>query len=234
MYYGPRIVSSGLVLCLDAANKLSYRGSGTTWTDLSGNSNTSTLINGPTFSAGNQGSIVFDGTNDYISTTLQTLNRPFTLSVWANFSNLTGFQTFIGQDTSASIPRGRFYFQKAGTTGGGPVQDKVNFSLVKSDDSVVVVNTINTVSINVWYNFVVTLSTSSISLYQNGVIQNTTADVNTLLTDNTVILLAAGYYANNITDFINGKISSVFIYNRELSATEVLQNYNATKTRFGR
>ena len=231
---GPKIVSSGLVLCLDAANKVSYPGSGTVWTDLSGNNNTGTLTNGPTFSAGNQGSIVFDGTNDYISTTLQTLNRPFTLSVWANFSNLTGFQTFVGQDTSVSIPRGRFYFQKAGSTGGGPVQDKVNFSLVKSDDSLVIVNTINTVSINVWYNFTVTLSTSSISLYQNGVIQSTTADSNSLLADNTVILLAAGYYSNNITDFINGKMASVFIYNRELTATEILQNYNATKGRFGR
>jgi len=67
MYYGPKIVTSGLVLCLDAANKRSYPGTGTTWTDLSGNSNNGTLINGPTFNAGNQGGIVFDGTNDYIS-----------------------------------------------------------------------------------------------------------------------------------------------------------------------
>jgi hypothetical protein len=202
MYYSPRIVTSGLVLALDAADKLSYPRTGTTWRDLSGNNNTGTLTNGPTFSAANMGSIVFDGTNDYISTPLQTLNRPFTLSVWSNFSNLTGFQTFIGQDTSVSIPR-------------------------------VVTNTINTVSINIWYNFAVTLSSSSISLYQNGVIQSTTSDSNVLLTDNTTIVLAAGYYANNITDFLNGKMSSVFIYNRELTATEILQNYNATKSRYG-
>ena len=63
---GPDIVENGLVLCLDAANKLSYPGSGTTWRDLSGNSNTGTLTNGPTFSAANQGSIVFDGVNDYV------------------------------------------------------------------------------------------------------------------------------------------------------------------------
>ena len=233
MYYSPRIVTSGLVLALDAAERSSYPRTGTTWRDLSGNNNTGTLTNGPTFSAANMGSIVFDGTNDYISTPLQTLNRPFTLSVWSNFSNLTGFQTFIGQDTSVAIPRGRFYFQKAGSTGGGPIQDKVNFSLVKSDDSVVVTNTINTVSINIWYNFAVTLSSSSISLYQNGVIQSTTSDSNVLLTDNTTIVLAAGYYANNITDFLNGKMSSVFIYNRELTATEILQNYNATKSRYG-
>ena len=233
MYYSPRIVNSGLILCVDAANKRSYIGSGTTWNDLSGNGYTGTLTNGPTFSAANQGSIVFDGTNDYVSTTLQTLSRPFSLSVWVNFSNLTGFQTFIGQDTSVAISRGVFYFQKAGTTGGGPIQDKVNFSLVKSDDTIVVINSINTVSTNIWYNFAVTLSTSNITLYQNGVLQSTTADVNTLLTANTNVVLASGYYANNITDFVNGKMASVFIYNRELSATEVLQNYNAIKSRFG-
>jgi len=64
---GPKIVTSGLVLALDAADKLSYRGSGTTWRDLSGNNNTGTLTNGPTFNAGNLGSIVFDGTNDYVN-----------------------------------------------------------------------------------------------------------------------------------------------------------------------
>ena len=67
---GPKIVTNGLVLYLDAANKKSYPGSGTTWTDLSGNNNTGTLTNGPTFDSNNGGSIVFDGTNDYVSNTM--------------------------------------------------------------------------------------------------------------------------------------------------------------------
>ncbi len=62
---GPKIITSGCVLSLDAADKNSYPGSGTAWRDLSGNGKNLTLTNGPTFSAGNQGSIVFDGTNDY-------------------------------------------------------------------------------------------------------------------------------------------------------------------------
>ena len=65
--YSPKIITNGLVLSLDAANNKSYPRSGTTWTDLSGNNNTGTLTNGPTFNAGNQGSIVFDGVDDYIS-----------------------------------------------------------------------------------------------------------------------------------------------------------------------
>ena len=63
--YSPKIVTDGLVFAVDAANKKSYPGSGTTWTDLAG-SNDGTLTNGPTFDSGNGGSIVFDGSDDYI------------------------------------------------------------------------------------------------------------------------------------------------------------------------
>jgi hypothetical protein len=66
MNYGPKTVTNGLVLCLDAADKNSYSGTGTTWTDLTGNGNNGTLTNGPTFNSANGGSISFDGTNDYI------------------------------------------------------------------------------------------------------------------------------------------------------------------------
>jgi hypothetical protein len=66
LQHSPRIVTDGLVLCLDAANRQSYPGSGTVWTDLAG-SNNGTLTNGPTFSSANGGSLVFDGSNDYIN-----------------------------------------------------------------------------------------------------------------------------------------------------------------------
>ena len=85
--YSPKIITNGLVLSLDAANNKSYPRSGTTWTDLSGNSNTGTLTNGPSFNDGNQGSIVFDGINDYasLSTTTPTDlqgNPAFTVDGW--------------------------------------------------------------------------------------------------------------------------------------------------------
>ena len=63
--YNPRVVTDGLVFCVDAASKRSYLGTGTTWTDLAG-SNNGTLTNGPTFSSDNGGSIVFDGSDDYV------------------------------------------------------------------------------------------------------------------------------------------------------------------------
>jgi hypothetical protein len=229
---GPNIVTSGLVLSLDAANVKSYPGSGTTWRDLSGNSNNGTLTNGPTFSSANGGSIVFDGTNDYVATPIQNLDRPCTFSTWVNFNNLTGFQTLIGQDTSASIIRGRFYFQKAGATSGGLILNVVNFSIVLSSNSIVIANAINPVVTNQWYNYSAVLTTTTLALYENGILQNTVNDSNTFLTPNTTITLNAGYYNNSIVDYINGKSSSFQIYNRALSASEVLQNYNATQARF--
>ena len=71
--YNSRIVTDGLVLCLDAGDKMSYPGAGTTWTDLSKNKNNGTLTNGPTFDSANGGSIVLDGTNDYISASTPTI-----------------------------------------------------------------------------------------------------------------------------------------------------------------
>ena len=83
------IVTDGLVLALDAANAKSYPGSGTTWSDLSGNRNTGTLTNGPTFNSGNGGGIVFDGVDDYVdcgnSSTLQ-INQG-TISAWVKTSS---------------------------------------------------------------------------------------------------------------------------------------------------
>jgi len=230
---GPNIITNGLVLALDAANTKSYPGSGTTWGDLSGNNNSGSLINGPTFSSSNSGILTFNGTNQYISTPIQNLSRPCTFSTWVNFNNLTGYQTLVGQDTSTAIARGRFYFQKAGGTTEGLILNVVNFSMVLSNNTVVVVNALNPVVTNQWYNYSVVLTTTSLSLYENGILQNTVSDSNTFLTPNTTITLNAGYYADVIVDFVNGKSSSFLIYNRALLTTEISQNYNATKARFG-
>jgi hypothetical protein len=214
--YSPNISKDGLVLCLDAANKASYPGSGTVWRDLAG-SNNGTLTNDPTFNSDNGGSIVFDGVDDYITTPIQELNRPCTLSVWVNLNSLTGFQTFVGQGTSTAILRGRFYFQKAGETTEGLILDTVNFSIVLNDGGIVPVNSNNVIVTNIWYNYTAVLTTTTISLYENGTLQNTVNDSNTFLTPNTTITLNAGYYDNSIVDFINGKSSSFLIYNRALT-----------------
>ena len=94
---GPKIVKDGLVLCLDAGNSESYPGSGTTWTDLSGNGNNGTLTNGPTFNTGSLGSISFDGINDYcdVGNTLTNGFTEMTISVFAKTITLSAFEYII-------------------------------------------------------------------------------------------------------------------------------------------
>ena len=98
---GPKTTTNGLIFCVDAADKNSYPGTGTTWTDLSGNANNGTLTNGPTFNGSNGGVIVFDGTDDYSLTTFSNssnlINDPTTnggiisFSIWINvISNTVG------------------------------------------------------------------------------------------------------------------------------------------------
>jgi hypothetical protein len=227
------LVTDSLILNLDAAKLQSYPGTGTTWRDISGNNNNGTLTNGPTLTgSGKNLAIRFDGTNDYVSTNLQTIERPCTFSTWVNLSVITGWQSFFGQDTSTVIPRGRFYFQKANFDSQGVIANKANFQIVLTDDSIVPVNANNVMLINTWYNYTVVLTNSDISLYENGVLQNRVNNSNTFLPANTPILLNAAYYNNAIVDFVNGKTSSFLIYNKPLSPFEVYQNFNALKGRY--
>ena len=93
---GPKIVTNGLVLTLDAGSKKSYSGSGTTWKDLSGNGNTGTLVNGPTFNSANGGSIVFDGSNDTVSTLNNTLfESEGAVSLWFSRASDNSTQRLI-------------------------------------------------------------------------------------------------------------------------------------------
>ena len=222
-----QIVTSGLVLCLNAADKNSYPGSGTTWTDLSGNSNNGTLTNGPTFNTGSGGSIVFDGTNDYVLCSKQNalVNvTQFTIGAWMK-RNLSNSVVIIGQietlsnDVSFELwSDGNAYFEVGnGTNGYGYIANtSTNWQYL-----MMVFNgtgDINSDRLKAYING--TLQT----LTYSGTIPSSTGTVNTNLN--------IGAYITN-SNYSNGNISAVQIYNRALSSTEILQNYNATKTRFG-
>ena len=96
-YYGPRIVTTNLVTCLDAANPKSYSGSGSTWIDISRRGNDTSLFNTPTFSSENLGTFTFDGANDYasIASFANTFNGPFSLSVTFYQTSNTVSQVFF-------------------------------------------------------------------------------------------------------------------------------------------
>jgi hypothetical protein len=231
---GPDIVENGLVLCLDAANKLSYPRTGTTWTDLSGNSNNGTLTNGPTFSVNNMGSIVFDGTNDYVGFTYNSIFNPSTSVTLSTWLTLTASDTTIRNPIELS----------------GAASDELYYILWRADLSpkrwgwgvrqsnntyCETTSTATNFPINIWYNIamVANATAGQVYFYYNGILDGGIA-YNGTLKQNASALLSIGADAINSRRYWQGNISTTLIYNRALSTAEVLQNYNATKSRFGR
>ena len=103
--YNPRIVTDGLVLCLDAANSRSYPRTGTTWTDLKGG-NDGTLTNSPTFDSANGGSIVFDATNEHVQTNTFSLGDTFSVSFWMYVRQLYNYGDPLGATTDSNTDYG--------------------------------------------------------------------------------------------------------------------------------
>ena len=220
---GPgNIVTNGLVLYLDAANYLSYTSGSTVWRDLSSNNNSGSLINGPTFSSGNAGSILFDGTNDYVETnysggTFTTL----TLSAWIYKTNTT--RAYI---LNSASPYG-FGFELYETT--------MYFNVQGSGAQGYGYFDFNDIGWNYWvmvYNGTSTGNLNRLKVYRNGV-QEILTYINTIpasFTSTGNFLLGKRPWS---ISYSQCNIASTQIYNRALTASEVLQNYNATKGRFG-
>ena len=217
-YYGG-IVKNGLILDLDAAKQDSYPRLGTSWKDISGNGNNGTLTNGPTFNSANGGSIVFDGIDDYINTSLNGVKLGFTMYVWAKLNQTYNGINLCVDDGSGYFGLGFYDASNKIQTGGFDTAPRVAVSTV-------------TIATNQIYNFTGTYSAGDYSkLYINGIFnaQSTTTLASTGIGSNTtpIKLFKNGPY------YTGGNLYLVLLYNRALTAAEVLQNYNATKTRFG-
>jgi len=232
-YRGPNIVKDGLVLWLDAANPRSYPGSGTAWNDMSGNNNSGSLVNGPTFSSANYGSIAFDGTNDTVSVTKPNPNVAgyISLCTWIKFN------TYDPGSSSGPviIHKGNHYtFQMRSQEG----TDYWTYA----DSSLYNYMTFGFRQVpglyqtNTWMNLVVTKdSSNTVRLYKNGVLLDTRASFGSTLTQTNSTLFLSGYSdtdTNPTTNLLNGNIGQVQIYNRALSPQEVKQNYDALKGRY--
>jgi hypothetical protein len=219
------IVTSGLTLCLDAGNLKSYPTSGTTWTDLSKNGNNGTVVNSPTFSSSNVGSLVFNGSNQYVTLTYDPiLTNQVTFETWVSLSatspnnvgTIFSRETIAGGSYRMLYSSGWFSWICATVNNGWYTTGTNIFANVDSFTNI--------------YQVVGTYNGSNLRLYVNGVLMSTGASISgNILSTGTFYLIRRE--ANN-TDYGKGIIYTHRIYNRALSASEVLQNYNATKWRF--
>jgi hypothetical protein len=223
---GPNISESGLVLCLDAADKSSYSGTGTTWTDLSGNNNTVTLVNSPTFSTSNEGNFSFDGTDDYVQTNYSqnTNNALITWECWfwddspGGFTGNTALISNYGPNPTTPFTMlhisadGYPFFSQRNSDG---TEDSLYYST----------NICN----SVWHHVVAVVDSANMNIYVDGVLRGSKTKITGVTTSGQSIVIGG----NHLGRYHSCRIASAKIYNRALTAAEVLQNYNATKSRFG-
>ena len=220
-FTGAPVIDGNVVLWVDAGQTTSYSGSGTTWTDLSGYGNNGTLTNGPTFSSANGGSIVFDGTNDRVNfSTNSAFNfgtGNFSIFSWINTTKISGYGTIFSLDDDAT-GYGIIMYVVATS---GVLRTWVAFSYQ---------NTSISIADGTWKYVGITRSSGTVYQYINGTsVGNFSAAGSVTSNQHPTI----GIYYNGADYMYQGNIATTQVYNRALSATEVLQNYNATKRRFG-
>jgi hypothetical protein len=216
-----KATATSLILNLDAANIKSYPKSGTSWNDLSGNNNNSVLTNGPTFTGSFGGNIIFDGANDTADISTIDLRTSFTYECWVNMNVINGF-SFLGQGSTS--PNNGLHIWNANDT-------SLRFGMYGNDTDV---NSL-TSSTNTWYHYVFTYNHSSPytkNIYRNAVKQTTSEQQGQSQYTGTGTLRIGAIYSSG-GNYANGRFAMARIYNRILADTEILQNYNSNKSRFG-
>ena len=222
-FTGAPVVDGSLLLWLDAAQTTSYPGTGTTWTDLSGKGNNGTLTSGPTFSSADGGSIVFDGTDDYVITGFIDIisGNNITVEVWVNcgssqnqYANILDFNHsnlgFVIQQDSTTL--NTFYFA---------YHNGIGYEVTPTI----------TLPTNTWCQLVFVKSGTSTIGYLNSV--NTISYTGSANIASTVLNLALGRWLGGGGRVFNGKISNTKLYNRALTADEITTNFNALRNRYG-
>ena len=218
--YNPEIVTDGMLLRLDANETLSYSGSGATWSDISGNGNHMSLKFSPTYVSSTISYFDFNGTTQYAQGTGLTVpSTAYTKSVWfwidayadnnivSGYNEVGGHFLFMGSNAFTKIFVGH--------------HQAVNFLAYQSTASI---------SLNTWYNVTVTFNTTNgFKIYINGQLDSSHNMTLAHLGSGTTNL---GAYSNGGGNYLNGRISKVYTYNRVLTASEVLQNFNADRAIF--
>jgi len=229
--YNPRIVSDGLVLCLDAANTRSYNeaSSPTVWKDLSGYENNGTLRNSPTYTSSNSGSIVFDGINDDVNCgnddSINFGTGDFTVSIWfKRYTNATTNLRLLSKaadsDTADSTHAGFAFFGS-----DSALSFSVNPTAARTTISA------GNYSLNTWVNVVGVLERgASMRAYQNCIQTGYSAAALSGSVSGSTSLFLGSSFGTGI--YWAGEISNVCMYNKALSVAEIQQNFVALRGRF--
>ena len=228
LQHSPSIVTSGLVMCLDAANPRSYPGSGTIWYDVSSTNNNGTLTNGPVNTSGVNGYFTFDGVDDYVNVT-------------------NGMNSLVG--TSTVTFSAWIYRTSAPAYWAGIISNKVNVTdgiclLVNPDSKifwqydggtsgVYAIYGGATLATNTWYNIAGVYDSVGLKTYLNGVLNDSAADAGKSIASAGNMNITIGAQDSGPGGPFPGRIAQCSVYNRSLSATEMLQNFNALRGRYG-
>jgi hypothetical protein len=220
------IVTSGMVLNLDAGFVSSYPTSATTWYDLSYSGYNGTLVNGPTFSSLSGGSIVFDGTNDYVdlgNPDLYKFTTNFSISAWALYSQ-------IKINWPAIIAKGDYAYRISANVDG----TKFHFGINNSPTTAIFFDSTINFELNKWYYITLTFTDIKLTGYVNGIESGNVSFASpTSCYNNPYNVRLGSNEQGSGGRFWPGRISGVQFYNRVLSAQEVLQNFNALRGRYG-
>lgn len=247
LYHNPNFVNNGLVLCMDAANVKSYTGSGTSWFDIGGSNSLGTLVNSPTFSATNGGSIVFDGVNDVVRVPYSpnwSQSGSHTVDMWVkvgsigasavslllNRNNSDYLETFaIAIDNRQVVrpwnPSGTdqmvVTYQIGLTSDYAGTYSKNKFGTTNGDNN--------------WHHIagVADNSAKIIYLYYDGLLVHNASFIGTIAAPTCDMRIGGEYTINTAESQLLGNVARLSIFNRALSAADVYQNYLSMKSRFG-
>jgi len=216
----PNMITDGLIFYLDAGNTKSYIGTGTTWNDLGSTNLKGTLTNGPTFSSASGGTITFDGTNDYVS--MSSLSLVITGGTFIVWVRRNGIQVNF---------TGLLYNRVSLGTGLSLAADMINYSWNNEPNTYNWVSNLTIPNLQFSMCAISVNSTSAVAyLCQSSGISSATNNVSH--GSATLETLWVGYDGID-PRYFKGNIGQAFIYNRDLSSTEIEQIFRVTKIRYG-
>ena len=224
--HSPKIITDNLVLCLDAANTKSYGGSGTTWTDLSGEGNNGTIANGATYTSGVDGYFDFDGLDDRVTIDsgirtavgefVATSSNSFSISIWFEPNTSDTSRNCMFSKANGFGSAGNIFLEYAGTNLSSVIRGTATDDFYTSLTST-------------WHEVAICWDGTTFKCYVNGSFVSNLS-VGTATSQDVDVRIGNSGNGNEPFD---GKISNVKVYTKGLTATEVAQNFNALRGRYG-